>query len=78
MVSSRDSIKIVSMRKMNIQSIPFIKLYLGSIGMDCVISESCYKGIILQRNYRKMTIKWPFSYNSFVKFHGKHFPIITF
>ena len=45
-------------------------LYLGSIGMDRVISELCYKGTILQRNYRKMTIKWSFSYNSFVKFHG--------
>ena len=30
-------------------------LYLGSIGMDHVISEPCYKGTILQRNYRKMT-----------------------
>ena len=25
--------------------------------MDNVIGESCYKGTILQRNYRKMTIK---------------------
>ena len=41
--------------------------------MDNVISESCYKEIILQRNYRKMTILWSFSYNSFVKFHGKIF-----
>ena len=32
--------------------------------MDGVISESCYKGTILQRNYRKMTITWSFSYNS--------------
>ena len=38
--------------------------------MDHVISEACDKGTILQRNYRKMTIKWSFSYNSFVKFHG--------
>ena len=30
--------------------------YLGSIGMDCVIRELCYKGTLLQRNYRKMTI----------------------
>ena len=37
---------------------PFIILYLGSIGMDRVISEPCYKETILQRNYRKMTIKW--------------------
>ena len=27
-----------------------------------------YKGTILQRNYRKMTISWSLSYNSFVKF----------
>ena len=38
--------------------------------MDCFICESCYKGTILQRNYRTMTILWSFSYNSFVKFHG--------
>ena len=36
---------------------------------DLVISELCYKGIILQRNSRKMTILWSFSFNSFVKFH---------
>ena len=53
-----------------VQYSPFIMLYLGSIGMDRVISDPCYKGTILQRNYRKMTIKWSFSYNSFVKFHG--------
>ena len=41
--------------------------------MNLDISDSCYKGTILQRNYRKMTIKWPFSYNTFVKFHGKIF-----
>ena len=41
--------------------------------MDCVISEFCYKGIILQRNDRKITILWLFSYTSFVKFHGKKF-----
>ena len=39
--------------------------------MDPAISEPCYKGTILQRNYRKMTMS--FSYNSFVKFHGKFF-----
>ena len=47
-----------------VQGSPFIIVCLGSIGMDCVITEVCYKrqfykGII-QRNY-----------NSFVKFHGK-------
>ena len=46
-------------------------LCLGFIGMDHVISELCYRGTILQGNYRKMTILWSFSYNSFVKFHGK-------
>ena len=44
----------------------------GSKGMYVVISELCYKGIILQNNYMKMTILWSFSYNSFVKFHGKY------
>ena len=29
------------------------------------------KGTILQRTYRKMTILWSFSYNSFENFHGK-------
>ena len=33
---------------------------LGSIGIDNVISKSCYKGTILQRNYYY-----------FVKLHGK-------
>ena len=36
--------------------------------MDTVISELCYRGKILQRNYKKMTILWSFSYTSFVKF----------
>ena len=44
---------------------------LVSIGMDHVLGEMCYKRIILQRSYKKMTILWPFSYNSFVKFHGE-------
>ena len=39
--------------------------------MDHVISESYYKGTILQSNNRKMTISWSFSYDSFVKFNGK-------
>ena len=38
--------------------------------MDCVISELCCKATILQRNYRKITILWSFSYNSFVKLHS--------
>ena len=53
------------------QCSPFIALFLGYSGLDHVINESCYKRTILQRNYRKMTISWSFSYNSFVKFHGK-------
>ena len=59
------------METKSVQCSPFIMIYLRSIGMDHVISELCYKGTILQRNYRKMTIPWSFSYNSFVKFHGK-------
>ena len=43
-----------------------LTLYLESIGMVCVISKLFYKGTILQKSYKKMTI----SYNSFVKFHG--------
>ena len=54
-----------------VQCSPFITLCLGSLEINCVISKSCYKGTILQRNYRKMTVIWSFSYNSFVKFHGK-------
>ena len=56
----------------HVQCSPFKTLYLGFIGMDRVISGSCYKGIILQRNYKKMTISWSFSYNPFVKIHGKN------
>ena len=41
--------------------------------MDHVIFELCYNETILQRNYRKMTILWSFSNNSFVKFHGNNF-----
>ena len=41
--------------------------------MDHVISEPCYKGTTLQRNYREMAILWSFSYKSFVKFLGKIF-----
>ena len=49
---------------------PFITLCLGS-PKNGVKSELCYKGTILQRNSRKMSIKWSFSYYQFVKFHGK-------
>ena len=46
-----------------IQCSPFITLCLGSIdlvliGMNLVISESLYKGRILQSYYRKMIILW--------------------
>ena len=51
-----------------VQFSPFITLCLGSIGMDCVISEWCYDGIVLQKNFRIMTILWSLSCNSFVKF----------
>ena len=33
-------------------------------------NELCYKGTILQRDYRKRTILWSFSYNSFKKNMG--------
>ena len=60
--------------EIRIQCSPFVTLFLRSIGMDSIIREACYKGTILQRNYRKMTI--PFYnffgivifYNSFAKF----------
>ena len=50
-------------------------LCVGSIGMDRIINELFLnnKGTIFQRNYRKITILWSFSYNSFVKFNGKIF-----
>ena len=34
------------------------------------LSES-YEGVVLQRSYRKITILWPFSHSSFLKFCGK-------
>ena len=56
-------------------------LYLGSIGMLYLGSigscEACSKGTILQRNCRKMTMKWSFSCNFFVKFHDKKFGATT-
>ena len=55
----------------DLQCSHFITLYLGSIGMYHVISELCFQEAILERNYRKMTISWSFSYNSFVKSHRK-------
>ena len=45
--------------KIRLQGSPFITLCLGSIELDCVISEPCNKGIILYRNNRKMTIWEP-------------------
>ena len=33
-----------------------ITLCLGSVGMDHVISKLCYKGTLLQKNYRKINI----------------------
>ena len=41
------------------QGSPFIMLCLGSIELDCVISEPCHKEIILYRNYWKMAIWEP-------------------
>ena len=42
---------------------PFITLCLGSKGTDLITGELCYKGTILQRNYRKNDI-------------CRHFPLI--
>ena len=42
-----------------------------SIGMNRVVSELCYKGTLLQRNYWKISSLWSFYYNSFVKFHSE-------
>ena len=53
------------------------RYYNRKIIINCVIKGQFYKGIIgrwpLQRNYRKMTISWSSSYNSFVKFHAKRY-----
>ena len=67
------STSAVSVWNIHLQSSPFKTLCLGSIGMDCVISELCYSGTILQSNYLKSTIliSWSFSYNYFLKFHSK-------
>ena len=49
----------------------FLTLCLWSIKRngDCYNVNHAIK--ILQRTYRKMTILWSFSYNSFEHFHGK-------
>ena len=36
----------------------YIMLCFGSIGMDCVISELCYKETILQRNFSFNSNRW--------------------
>ena len=41
--------KIRLIGKLGVQCSPFITLYLGPLGMDCVISELCYKKTILQK-----------------------------
>ena len=50
---------------------------LEFIGMYHAISEMCYKGTILQWNYRSMTISSSYSYNFFVKFQGKRIGATT-
>ena len=42
---------------------PFLTLCLGSIGMACVITESCYKGVFFTKEL------WG-NDHTFVKFHG--------
>ena len=64
---------------MNVQSSPFITHLIITwiwIKHGHVVAPKYFYHGILQRNYRKMTIKWSFSYNFFVKFYG-HFPIIS-
>ena len=63
------------LRVKHVQFSSFIMLSLGPIIMNQVINELCYKGTILQRNYRKMTISWSWSFscNFFVKFYCKKF-----
>ena len=60
--------------------IRFYNTIFGSIGMDCVVSEQCYKGIISQRHHRKMTILWSIFWVHFMVFFGGpffgHFPMI--
>ena len=46
---------------------PLFRLHRN--GLCYKLSELCYKGTIIRRYNRKMTILWPFSYNSFLKFH---------
>ena len=38
--------------------------------MGILISDMCYKGTILKRNYRKITIHGHFPMVLFLKFHG--------
>ena len=40
--------------------------------IDWIINESCYIEIFLQRNFRKLTILWLFSYNSWLQKFGSH------
>ena len=60
-----------SIQHIQCKSSIFIMLFLGSIRMENIISEACLKRIILQRNYRKMTIKMAIFQEFFAKFHGK-------
>ena len=43
---------------------PFTTLDLGSIRMDRVISEACYKETISQRIYNDHGMEWSITYNS--------------
>ena len=70
--SNVETLTLPFFHKTQMQCNPFIMLCLGSIEMDGVTSDSCYKGTLLQRNYRKMTISWSFSYNFFLKIIGSH------
>ena len=45
---------------------------IPSMNQKCTVSPFITLCPILQRNYRKMTMKLSFSYNYVVKFHGKN------
>ena len=54
--SKEESQNIKSGKKVTVskkEGSPIITLCLASIGMDSVLCELCYKGTLLQRNYRK-------------------------
>ena len=64
-------IKYIVLQQAQLRQFTGIVQFLFSTMFGVHRNQPCYKGTILQRNYRKMTMKWSFSYNSFVKFCGQ-------